>query len=238
MPRRGILRRVSTGVSVNFGRRGGRGGRIAATLFGGLFLAAGLVMTFLAGRALVRDLSPRGWDRVPCVITASSVDVVKDGYAFAGRAWRSARHQFAGFSSNVGVGEKRALVRRLRPGSVTIAYVNPADPAEAVQQRGLTWDYAFALIPLAFILFGVGIGFSSLVSWRRAGVRPLAASQIKRIHAKPQAAAGGEVEPDELPRVRRAQPKGGVFAFLIVFTIVWNLIVWKTSTFNLPGGFT
>ena len=408
MPRRDILRRVTTGVSFKLGQRGGRGGRLAATLFGGLFLAAGLGMTFLAGRALVRDLATRGWDRVPCVITASSVEIVDDGYAFAatyrydaggrgrrgatvrrgyhgsadyadaaallarypegadatcrvdpadssaavleaggwakvgvvpfcltfaaigggvlyaawrrtdatpdgsvadgaelsgrggavflivcavfftigtvalgwgflpallkvhdardwpavpatvvnsrlqvssdsdsttyrvdilyqyafaGRTWRSAQYQFAGLFSNVGVGEKRALVEGHAPGSRIAAYVNPADPADAVLQRGLTWDYAFALIPLVFMLFGAGGGAATLLTWRDANAPPLAASQRKETLAKPQAAADGEE-----PRVRRSQPKGCAFAFLTVFSLVWNGLMWSKFLSDLGDG--
>ncbi len=166
--------------------------------------------------------------------TTYTVDILYE-YAFAGRSWRSARHQFSGGSSNVGVGEKRALVQSHGPGSRITAYVNPADPAEAVLERGLTWDDAFVVIPLVFMLFGGIGGAATLLNRRDAKVRPLAASQRKEVRAKPQAA---EARAADEPRVRRSQPKGFAFIFLIVFTTLWNLIVWKTSSFHLPGGLT
>ena len=225
----------------------GRGGVVFLIVCAVFFTIGAVAFGWGFLPALLEVYAARDWPAVPATVLNSRlqthagsgdsadtyrVDILYE-YAFAGRTWRSARYQFHGGSTNVGVDEKRALVRRLRPGSETLAYVNPADPAEAVLERGLTWDYAFVAIPLAFMLFGLGIGSVLLVGWRRKQAPPLAASQ--RNLAKPQAVQIAEGE--GLARVRTSQPKGCGFAFLIAFTVIWNLIVWKTWPFNFPGGF-
>ena len=50
--------------------------------------------------------------------------------------------------STSGYRGKAAIVARLRPGTRTECWVNPANPGDAVIERGLTADLWFVLIPL------------------------------------------------------------------------------------------
>jgi hypothetical protein len=59
------------------------------------------------------------------------------------------------------------VVARHPAGSKTVCYVNPDEPTEAVLERGFTPDMWFGLIPLLFVLVGVGGLIFTLHLYRR-----------------------------------------------------------------------
>ena len=195
---------------------------------------------------LLRLRAARSWPAVPATVVSSRVLKADSGgeggptytadvlyeYEFAGRAYRSNRYD--GFDgSTSGRSAKRAIVRRHPPGRRVTAYVDPADPVVAVLDRRWKSEAGFALIPLAFVLFGGTVGTALLVSGRRAGhfgdrravtgdnggVRPIHPADARR--DEPSAASAS---PARVFSGRRQ--RAGQFAGLLGFAVIWNGIVW------------
>ena len=74
-------------------------------------------------------------------------------YQFNDREFKANTYGFMAGSSS-GYRGKQAIVSLHPPGSKSICYVNPAEPTEAVLERGFTTGMWFGLIPLLFVLFG------------------------------------------------------------------------------------
>ena len=137
-----------------------------------IFLLMGTSISVVFLWPVSHVISARHWRETPCRILSSevrehpgddgstySVDIVYS-YSVNGRPFTSARYQFMGGSSS-GYEGKEAIVRRLPAGTWTVCYVNPADPADAVLERGFTKVMLFGLIPLLFVIIGaVGLFFS------------------------------------------------------------------------------
>jgi len=75
-------------------------------------------------------------------------------YEFNGREFKANRYNFIGGSSS-GSNRKYAIVAKYPPASRSFCYVNPADPTEAVLERGFTPAMWIGLIPLVFVLVGL-----------------------------------------------------------------------------------
>lgn len=132
----------------------------------------GLLYVILIYPAM-RVLRAQGWTETPCVIQDSEVSHHSDGtysvdisytYRFSGRALTS-DHYYLTESSSSGFDAKQAIVDRYPAGSRTVCFVNPANPSEAVIERGFTADLLWGLVPLMFMFF-IAMGFLSSV--RRA----------------------------------------------------------------------
>lgn len=91
------------------------------------------------------------------------------------RALASDRYQFVSVSST-GFGGKAAIVARLRADKRAECWVNPADPNDAVIERGPTAELWYMLLPLLFVTIGVAgmyfttIGRGSRLFQKRAGI--------------------------------------------------------------------
>lgn len=154
----------------------------AAILFFGVFTLVGAgFFYFVTVRPLLTYLAARSWPEVPCEIVSSSVgshtstsgsgsnrststtysvDIVYR-YQIGGREYRSDRYEVMGGSSSGRKG-KEAAVARYPSGSKTLCYVNPSDPTDALLHRGLSWFMLIGLLPLLFLLIGLG-GFFGLI---------------------------------------------------------------------------
>jgi len=115
----------------------------------------------------LRTVSAFPWNARPCVIIASRVKTVGDSegdltsspdilysYSFGDRQYKSNRYDFWGESSEIWA-EIEAIVARFPPGSSCICYVNPSDPADAVLERGFSWNIFYGLVPLLFLSIGL-----------------------------------------------------------------------------------
>jgi hypothetical protein len=145
---------------------GTRGCMVA--FFSVFFLVGGGFSLFFLSPAL-QALKAKSWQATPCTILSSQVrthpgdsdsgptyDVaVLYVYTFGGREYKSNRYQFLGGSSG-GYQDKERIVRRLPPLTRTTCYVNPEEPTEAVLDRSISREYAFVLVPLLFLLVGLG----------------------------------------------------------------------------------
>jgi hypothetical protein len=185
-----------------------RGRRIGA-LFCGVFLLVGLGAFYaMTVRPVLGILRARSWEKTPCVVISSeirshsgddgstySVNILYS-YVFRDREYKSNRYHFMGGSSS-GYEGKARIVGRHPPGTRTFCYVNPADPTQAVLERGFTSDLWFGLIPLVFVAFGAG----GMWLVRRQG-RGLGAAGPKSHPARPRKATHGLPEEEAGPAAR------------------------------------
>ncbi len=133
------------------------------------FTVAGLAAVyFLFIGPVMRVEQAKSWMPVPATVIASrvvthrgddsttySVDMLYE-YEIDGRPLRSNRYHFMTGSTS-GRDAKQAIVEAHPPGRAITAYVNPADPFDAVIHRGYPDDLWFGLIPLVFCVAGVGM---------------------------------------------------------------------------------
>jgi hypothetical protein len=135
-------------------------------VFFGVFAAIGGAVLAAMGTRALNVFSAKSWTAVPATVVSSrvrshsgddgttySVDVLYR-YTVNGREYRSNRYASMGGSSS-GYDGKREIVDRLPPGTPVTAYVNPADPTDAVLERGFTWPMLFLLIPGVIVAVGV-----------------------------------------------------------------------------------
>jgi hypothetical protein len=129
----------------------------------------GLLYVILIYPAM-RMLRAREWTETPCVIQDSEVSHHSDGtysvdisytYRVGGQTLTSDRYSLTESSSS-GFDAKQAIVDRYPAGSRTVCFVNPADPSDAVIERGFTAGLLWGLVPLMFMFFIV-MGFISSV---------------------------------------------------------------------------
>jgi hypothetical protein len=107
------------------------------------------------------------WVATPCTVIASDIKVnpSADGlttgiaivyaYEFQGKTHQSDRYDFVTVFSNTNDAMKWDVVRANPPGKQTVCFVNPANPVEAVLQRGWTAEMLWGLAPVPFVLLGV-----------------------------------------------------------------------------------
>ncbi|MBN2310521.1 MAG: DUF3592 domain-containing protein [Candidatus Hydrogenedentes bacterium] len=223
--------------------KGGSAGCMIA--FFSVFLLMGAGFFFFAFLpAGINVIRARTWDAVPCTIVSSDVEshsgedttysiAIAYTYTVNGREYRSDRYQFMGGSSS-GYRGKRAVVDRHPPGSKAICYVNPADPAEAVLNRGITPDFAFALIPIVFMAVGAG---GIVYGLRRKPAPPRAASWLPEslierygTHGAP-ANRASEFDTRGRIKLKPATSPAAKFGGLLFLALFWNGIVavpvWK-----------
>jgi hypothetical protein len=201
-----------------------------------LLIGSGLCYSFFF-RPLFKILSAKDWPAVPCVVISSevrshsgddgdtySVNILYS-YEINGREFKANRYDFMGGSSS-GYDGKQAIVRRHPPGTKTLCYVNPADPTEAVLERGFTSQMWFGLIPLVFAAFGAG-GLIFVRRKSRAAVVPGATGKgnsVSGLATRSATAwtARGTAEP------LRLKPKMSPWTKLLVIigvALFWNGIV-------------
>jgi len=149
-------------------------------LFCGLFTVVGGVgLYFLTIRTFLKVQDARSWPATPCIVQSSrvkshdsddgttySVDILYR-YEARGREFRSNRYSFMGGSSSGHAG-KAEIVAQYPPGRQTACFVNPSDPTDAVLVRGFTPVMLVGVVPLVFLLVGVG----GLLHFVRSGFKP------------------------------------------------------------------
>jgi Protein of unknown function (DUF3592) len=155
------------------------GGPGCLIFFFGVFLLAGLGFSSFFLRGAWRAVEARSWTETPCTLLESAVrsHSSSDGgdtysiavvytYLAGGREQRSERYNFLGGSSSAH-DSKAEWVTAHPAGTRTVCWVNPADPAEAVLDRGLSWEYLVVLIPGLFVAVGLGGSLWAFSAWRR-----------------------------------------------------------------------
>lgn len=214
-------------------------GQGVSALFFAVFLLMGcaLLYAFLI-RPLIRIAIASKWPAVPCVVISStvrshsgsrggttySVDILYR-YDFDGREFKANRYDFMGGSSS-GSSGKYAIIARYPPGGKATCFVNPADPTDAVLERGFTPMMWLGLLPLVFILVGVA-GLAGRFRRSPTGV------QMGRSAARwSLALAQPEVIPKTDPRTSNdplvlkpaLSPRGKVIGTFLV-ALFWNGVI-------------
>ncbi|MGI9592222.1 MAG: DUF3592 domain-containing protein, partial [Myxococcota bacterium] len=168
-------------LGANFRRRAE--GRVLLWM-GALFAAiGGLTFWFFGALPLWQVYEARGWDAQRCTVEHSSVVAHQsdDGTTYSvdifyrwdrGRGVeRSSRYSFFGGSSS-GRAAKAEIVAAHPKGAEVACWVHPRTPNEAVLERELTLHAAIALVPLAFLVIGLGMLLHGRhISRRRAAMR-------------------------------------------------------------------
>lgn len=229
-------------------------GRLAGVLFGGIFFLAGLgfmIPFFIL--PLMKISGSSSWEEEPCKVihsrvashrsddgTTYSIDILFE-YEVEGKTYRSNAYDFFDVSSS-GSSGKRDIVRQHPRGKETVCYVNPDDPYQAVLSREYSWVMLFGLIPLVFVLVGLGIILASIFgkskksksksiqsvgttprrfsAGRTSGVSPSARTQTEYVPAYEKSRQPVELE-------AHTSRWGKVFG-LLFFAVFWNGI---TSVF-------
>lgn len=149
---------------------------------GGMFMLMGGLFTTILAVVFLQSLSMRGWQQVPAELLDSKVDVL-DGGSRLDEPFRlsaSFRYQIDGTvhtghrvrlneatSRNF---EELALQRAgLVEADPLMAYVDPANPADAVLFRESLWTGLFMLFPLVFVIIGVFLFRSGWRARKKAG---------------------------------------------------------------------
>jgi hypothetical protein len=174
-------------IGASSGRPQGGVGKLLASLFFLFFAGMGGLFIWLAFHDLAPGLLTWRWQRAGCQILSSSVRstiendrakgdfyfAVSYRYAFSGRTYTSTT--FSPKDQAIPEYSQAArLVKEFPSGSASVCYVNPANPNESVLRRGSLGMLPFLLLPLVFVLIGLG---GLYVTWR-ARTEPESAKSI------------------------------------------------------------
>jgi len=207
------------------------GKKQAGGVFFLIFAAAGVGFMTIFVQPILHTLTSDNWPKTPCTIIYSALrsyssddgttykaDILFE-YQFGGRTYRSNRVKFMGGSSSGSMG-KRKVLNAYPKGSTRVCFVNSSDPTLAVLDRSASPIYFFALIPLVFIVIGVG-GFIKWIWNHHAPERPRPHNR-RPPHPHQQSSiltATGEVE------LKSKEHRIVKFLFLLVFALFWNGMV-------------
>ncbi len=190
---------------------------------------------------VIRIIGAQDWPAVPCTIlhgkvrshsdsdgTTYSIDILYE-YEMDGRTYKSDRYNFMTGSSSGRRGKQDIVDIYLRAEN-PVCYVNPEDPSQAVLNRGPSLTMLFGLIPLVFVLVGVG----GMIGVTRAARRK--ARRLTQADWLPETATQRACELDNEYRLAVAGPAGpvvlkapygrwGKLIGVIIFAAIWNGIV-------------
>lgn len=223
-------------------------GRLAGVMFGGVFFLAGLGFLFPFFILPVTRISgSSSWEEVPCKVihsrvqshrsddgTTYSIDILYE-YEIEGKIYRSNAYDFIDVSSS-GSSGKREIVRQHPRGKQTVCYVNPDDPYEAVLSREYSWVLLFGLIPIIFVLVGLGIILASIFgkskkskskSIQSVGTTPRRFSAGRTSGVSPSTRTGTEYVPayeksNQPVELDAHTSRWGKVFGLLFFAVFWN----------------
>jgi hypothetical protein len=209
-------------------RRGAVQGTGCLVLFGLVFaLIGGVALWFTFVRPVSRFVAAQSWQETPCVIVESQILESSDSdggstykpdihftYTFEGGEYRSNRYNFIDVSSS-GRGGKEEIVAYYSPGLHTVCWVNPENPSEAVLKKDFSATYLLGLIPIVFLLAGVGIMTMGVRAGRQKKVSMASAAA---------GAAGAAGSPGPVELAPTATPMGKFFGLTFI-ALFWNGIV-------------
>lgn len=154
------------------------GGPGCLVLFFAVFGLAGLAFSSFFAFGAWRSFKALSWRETPCTLEESAVRTHSDSdgstysiavryaYTVDGAAYQSERFNFLGGSSSA-YDSKAEWVAAHPAGTRMSCWIDPDDPAEAVLERGLSWEYLLVLIPGVFVAVGLGGGIWAFRGWRR-----------------------------------------------------------------------
>ncbi len=163
-----------TTTRITGGSGGGVMGRLAGSVFFLVFAVMGTVVGVLFARALLRGMAAWHWEPTQCRVLASGVDdllfslppeeAAREGDPFKLRVsyqWEWQGRTFGG--DKVGAHGQygtrdaaRQAAARYPAGGMVRCFVDPDDASQAALRRPALWVLLFLLLPLTFVLFGIG----------------------------------------------------------------------------------
>ena len=160
----------------------GFGSRLAASFFFLFFLAMGLVFCWLIAREALAGLRTWTWTKTDCEILQSRVNETGPRGRRTGQFYLDVRYCYRSGNRVItsdlhtlkpvvfsDYGKASRVVDAYPKGAHATCFVNPADPTQAVLQRGSLLFPLAILFPLIFVAIG-GIGVYSV--WRPPTGRP------------------------------------------------------------------
>lgn len=199
-------------------------------IFGSIFALIGGVATWFIGvKPMLAARAAEHWQEVPCKIESARVTnhrgskggttysiSVTYRYEVSGQKYVGDRYSFSTGSSSSYDWREQA-VRELKRDPHPVCYVNPDDPNDAVLSPTLGNDAWFGLIPLVFVIVGIGIFLgASKMSRARSGPSGIPVPQPQQVVSL--AHGGYELKPS-------ASPKAACVG-MGCFALFWNGIVW------------
>ena len=138
-------------------------GKGCATAFLSVFAIMGMVFLVFIGKAAWDSGRAFSWVKTDCVIESSSVQekgdeaefLVRYSYRFGGRHYTGTRFS-SGMASSMSVASAQRAAQRYAAGRSAYCFVNASAPAESTLERSSLWPLLFGLIPLVFVVVGVG----------------------------------------------------------------------------------
>jgi hypothetical protein len=211
-----------------------------AALFAVFAAVGGGLLYPLGIRPIARTIDAESWVATPCRVLRAEVRSHRsdDGttysvyvlyqYEFNGQTYKSDRFGFVGGSSS-GYQRKARIVKAYKRAARPICYVDPRNPSQAVLQRGFHAALLVVLLPLVFLLVGVG-GFIGTLRGRRAsGAQPVRGD----VAVLGPIGQGGA--PEAIGHTRSMQAGRAVlatkfsprakFAGILIIALFWNGIV-------------
>jgi len=156
-------------------------------------------------------------------------------YNYNGKEYKSNRYNFIGGSSS-GYNSKARIAQKYSPYSKHICYVNPKEPQKSVLNRSIFPSILLGLIPLIFILVGIGCCIGFLKKERS----PISNKSYYEITAGRNI---NDVNPSNKPII--LEPVNGPIKKLLglaIFSIIWDGFVvfllyqtyenWKSKAFE------
>jgi hypothetical protein len=152
------------------------GSAVGGMLLGFAIAAVGAVFVWLMWASFQRARVMDAWSTVPCIILESRLaeeilnpntpvnyrPIIRYRYEFAGRSHDSNRIRRIETKSSRRP-KMETLLAQFPPGTETTAWVNPADPTDAVLIRDKRTAIYSIWFPALFVIGGVGIALSSLL---------------------------------------------------------------------------
>ena len=174
----------------------GIGGKLFLTLFGLVFLGAGLLVGWVILRDAAGGLQTWSWRKTACEITASAVRQedqggqqkgdftfdVKYRYTYGGQEFSSGQYKRNPETSE-DYSKIARLTERYPAGSSAVCYVDASAPSRAVLVRYNLFSLLLVLFPVPFAGFGV---WAIYYSWFRKSAGNMAAQPISDRAYPPQ----------------------------------------------------
>lgn len=199
----------------------GRGAARFLMIFGGLFAAIGLAFLFLSIiPTLIESWQMRGWQPVEAELLAADLNTHRGDdsttysvsaryrYRWQGQEYEADRVGINSGSDNIGDWHEQTY-QRLRSSSTVTAWIDPANPAEAILDRDIRWGLLGFEMIFVLVFGGFGLG----IIWFGITLRRSESAQASPLLAKPAWGAN------------RIRPEGrGELWVLWIFSVVWLLI--------------
>ena len=216
------------------------------TVFGGVFLLAGLGVLGLAAKTMLSFIDAKGWAAADATVLSANLERKSDNdggttykvvgkyrYQWQGQFYESDRIAHSTGSDNVGSFHQdtyRELDRHRKSGHPLTVWVDPDEPAQAIAFRQMRWGHFSFLMLFATVFSGVGGGIIAAGHY--------GAKIIKREAAREAQFPG---EPwrwrDMWQNPTLVSQQKSKLWFSIGFAVFWNLIS-SPLLFVIPGEVT